>query len=60
MGGAMLFLLQEGPAQTANYMVAGYVVIFGAMALYLVSLILRRRNLKQDLEMLQEMEQGKP
>ena len=56
----MLFLLQEGPAQTANYLIAGYVVIFGAMALYLASLIIRRRNLKQDFEMLQEMEQGKP
>lgn len=55
----MLFLLQEGPAQTANYMIAGYVVIFGMMALYLASLIIRRRNLKQDLEVLQEMEEGK-
>ena len=55
----MQFLLQEGPAQTANYFVSGYVVIFGVMGLYLVSLIIRRRNLKADLETLQEMQDGK-
>jgi len=55
----MLFLLQEGPAQTANYFIAGYVVIFGVMALYLASLIIRRRNLNADLEALQEMQEGK-
>jgi hypothetical protein len=56
----MLYLLQEGPAQTTNYFVSGYVVIFGVMALYLVSLIIRRRNLKADLETLEEMQAGKP
>ena len=55
----MHYLMQEGPAQTVNYFIAGYVVIFGVMALYLASLIIRRRNLKQDLEVLQEMEEGK-
>jgi hypothetical protein len=55
----MLFLLQEGPAQTVNYFIAGYSVIFGVMALYLASLIIRRRNLKADLEMLEEMQEGK-
>jgi hypothetical protein len=54
----MLYLLQEGPAQTTNYFVSGYVVIFGVMALYLVSLIIRRRNLKADLETLEEMQAG--
>jgi hypothetical protein len=51
----MLFLLQEGPAQTANYFIAGYIVIFGVMALYLASLIIRRRNLRADLETLQDI-----
>jgi len=55
----MLFLLQEAPAQTANYFVSGYVVIFGVMALYLASLIIRQRNLKADLETMQEMQDGK-
>jgi hypothetical protein len=45
----------EGPANTVSYMVAGYVVIFGAMLLYLVSLIVRWRNLKQDRAMLEDL-----
>ena len=55
----MLYLLQEAPAETTNYMIAGYTVIFGVMFLYLVSLYIRQRNLKQDLEVLEE-EQIKP
>ena len=41
-------------AETTNYMLAGYIVIFGAMDLYLVSLAARWRKLKQDEEMLEE------
>ena len=54
----MLFLLQEAPAKTTNYMIAGYVVIFGLILLYLISLYIRQRNLKQDLEVLEEIQQG--
>jgi hypothetical protein len=46
--------LQNAPAQTTSYMIAGYLVIFGVMAIYLLSLYLRQKNLKQDLEVLQE------
>lgn len=46
----------EGPANTLSYFIAGYAVIFGVMALYLVSLIMRQVNLKRDLEMLEDME----
>jgi hypothetical protein len=49
-------LLQEAPAQTSGYMVAGYVVIFGVMLLYLASLVMRRRNLSQDLDMLEDLQ----
>ncbi len=49
-------LFQQGPAQTTMYMIAGYAVIFGVMLIYLVSLALRRRNLTQDLEILEEMQ----
>jgi hypothetical protein len=49
-------LLQEGPAETTNFMIAGYAVIFGVMLIYLISLNVRRRNLRQDLEMFQELE----
>jgi hypothetical protein len=52
-------LLQEGPAETTNFMIAGYAVIFGVMLIYLASLYIRRRNLRQDLEMLQELENKK-
>jgi len=49
-------LLQDGPAQTTSYMIAGYSVIFGVMLIYLVSLIIRNRNLHQDLELMQDIE----
>lgn len=47
--------LQTTPDTTA-YMIGGYVVFFVVMALYLGSLFLRHRNLKQDLETLQELD----
>jgi CcmD family protein len=47
--------LQEAPADTTIYMIAGYAVIFTIMVVYLVSLSLRRRNLEQDLEVLEEI-----
>jgi hypothetical protein len=52
----------NGPADTLNYFVAGYIVIFVIMAIYLVSLALRRRSLTQDLETLEviDQEKGKP
>lgn len=53
----LLLLLQESPAETTAYMIAGYVVIFGVMLIYLVSLRVRSRNLKQDLEVLKELEE---
>ena len=53
----MLFL-QQGPAETSVYMVAGYTVIFGVMLLYLVSLVVRRRRLAQDLAALEAMEES--
>jgi hypothetical protein len=46
----------DGPAQTMGYMVAGYVVIFGVMLVYLVSLIVRHHNLSQDEQALHEIE----
>ena len=46
----------EGPANTVNYFIAGYVVIFGIMAAYLVSMFVRWNNLKQDAAILEELE----
>jgi hypothetical protein len=57
----MLFsmMLQEGPAQTTNYMLIGYTVIFGSMLIYVISLYLRQRNLERDLELMKELEKDK-
>jgi hypothetical protein len=44
--------------ETTNYMIAGYTVIFGVMLVYLVSLVVRWRNLKQDEQVLQDMEEN--
>jgi hypothetical protein len=50
------FFLQEGPANTTSYMIAGYTVIFGIMLIYLISLLIRQRNLQKDLEVLEEIQ----
>jgi hypothetical protein len=49
----------EGPANTLNYMIAGYAVFFLVLAVYLVSLVVRWRNLRQDEEMLEQVEREK-
>ena len=51
----MQSILLEAPADTTSYMIAGFVVIFGVMLLYVLSLYIRRRNLEQDLEVLGEL-----
>jgi hypothetical protein len=51
-----MIYLQDAPANTTTYMIAGYTVIFGIMLIYLISLIVRRRNLQQDAEMLESLE----
>lgn len=52
-------LFEQMPPDTVKYMIAGYVVIFGVMAIYLVSLFLRWRNLRRDLQTLEEMQEKK-
>ncbi len=49
----------NGPADTLTYMLAGYAVIFGILIIYLVSLIVRWNNLKQDWRYLEETQQEK-
>ncbi len=46
----------EQPANTVSYFAAGYAVIFGIMLIYLVSLIVRWRNLRQEEQILAELE----
>jgi NADH:ubiquinone oxidoreductase subunit 4 (subunit M) len=50
------YFLQTTP-DTTDYMIGGLVVFFVVMALYLGSLALRNRNLKQDLASLEEIEE---
>ena len=50
-----MFLLQA-PPDTSSYMVAGYAVAFGVMLLYVISLVIRSRNLKRDISILEEMD----
>jgi len=46
----------QGPAaDTFNYMIAGFTVIFGVMGAYLLSLGLRWRALKREQDMLEEV-----
>lgn len=47
--------LQSIP-DTSGYMIAGYAIAFVVMILYVASMFLRNRNLKQDLTMLEEMD----
>ncbi len=54
-----LLIQMQGPAETTDYMIAGYVVIFLVMFLYLGSLALRRRRLEQDVALLEELEDDK-
>ena len=49
----------QAPAETTRYMIAGYAVIFSVMFLYIISLYIRTRKFKQELEMLKEMDQEK-
>ena len=51
-------LFQNGTPDTSSYMIAGYVVTFVVMGLYIASIYIRSRNLKQDMTMLEEMEKA--
>ncbi len=55
-----MFFLQDGPANTTSYMIAGYTVIFSMILIYIISLYVRHKNLLQDLEILQELEDQEP
>lgn len=49
-------IFQEAPANTLNYLIAGYTVIFGVMLAYMISLVVRRRILEREVKELEEME----
>jgi hypothetical protein len=49
---------QETTPDTSGYMIAGYAITFIVMAIYVASLYLRTRNLKQDMTMLEEIDKS--
>jgi hypothetical protein len=51
--------LQQAPAETFNYMVLGFSVIIGVLFVYIISILVRFRNLKKDITLLQEVDVGK-
>jgi hypothetical protein len=51
---------QEATPDTSGYMIAGFVITFLVMALYVASIYIRSRNLKQDMTILNEMEEPAP
>ena len=50
-------LLLQGPAETTNYFIAGYAVLFTVLSVYLASFFIRFRNLKQEIELLKELDE---
>ena len=55
-----MFLLETTP-DTSGYMIAGFLVTFITMGIYVASMYIRNRNLKQDVETLESMQaENKP
>jgi cell division protein FtsL len=50
----------ETTPDTSGYMIAGFAVAFITMGIYVISLYIRSRNLKQDIETLESMQVEKP
>ena len=50
--------LQQAPAETTVYMLAGFAVIFVLMLAYVASLFIRNRNQKLEYDLLESIEQG--
>ena len=48
-------ILQFAPAETTAYMIAGYVIIFGSMIGYVISLRYRTQKYQQEQAALQEL-----
>lgn len=46
---------QSGPAATTPYLILGYVVMWIIGAVYVITLIARQRNLRQDIDLLHKL-----
>lgn len=49
----------DAPANTLSYFIAGYAVIFGLMLIYIASIVVRWRSLRQDETLLNELDDEK-
>lgn len=49
----------QAAAETMDFMLLGFAVILGTMGLFILSLYMRYRSLKQDLEVLEEIEESR-
>lgn len=54
-----MFLLETTP-NTTGYMIAGFLVTFITMGIYIASVYIRNRNLKRDVEAIESMRNEKP
>jgi len=48
---------QEPTPDTSGYMIAGYTIAFLVLAIYVTSIYIRNRNLRQDMTMLEELQE---
>ncbi len=48
----------DAPANTLNYMIAGYAFFLGVLLIYLISLAVRWRKARQDLKLIKELEEN--
>lgn len=46
----------EAPPDTSEYMIAGYAISFLVMGIYIASLYIRTRNLRQEEQILEELD----
>ena len=46
----------ETTPDTSGYMIAGFVIAFATMGIYILSMYLRNKNLNQDLETLESVQ----
>jgi hypothetical protein len=53
-----MFNLYLTPAETTNFMILGLGFILGTTLIYVVSLIVRTRNMNNELELLKDLEPG--
>jgi uncharacterized membrane protein YciS (DUF1049 family) len=50
----------ETTPDTSTYMIAGFVISFLTMGIYVISLYIRNNNIKRDIETLESMQAEKP